>query len=103
VLCVRDDGMQLEAVAQLAGVDVAHEHALLCDVPPVLAAQLLSASRGELIGPVEHGEATAIVVVDAKLPPSSDDSEIVRRARRELLTRALERELATRVRWHDRL
>jgi hypothetical protein len=103
VLCVRDDGMQLEEVAQLAGVDIAHDHALLCDVPPVLAAQLLSASRGELIGPVEHGDSTAIVVLDAKVPPSADDPEIARRARRELLTRALERELATRVRWHDRL
>jgi hypothetical protein len=103
VLCVRDDGMALEEVAQLAGVDVAHERALLCDVQPVLAAQLLSASRGELIGPVEHGDATAIVVLDAKESPSADDPEIALRARRELLTRALERELAARVRWHDRL
>jgi hypothetical protein len=103
VLCVRDDGMQLEEVAQLAGVDVVHEHALLCDVPPALATQLLSASRGELIGPVEHGDATAVVVLDAKVAPSPDDPEIARRARRELLTRALDREMATRVRWHDRL
>jgi hypothetical protein len=103
LLCVRDDGMHLEEVANVAGADVAHEHALLCDAPAALAAPLLSATPGELIGPVEHGEGAAVVIVDAKVAPSAEDPDIARRAGRELLARAFEREMATRVRWHDRL
>jgi hypothetical protein len=103
LLCIRDDGMTMEETAELAGGDVAHEHALLADVPDEVQAQLLSASRGELVGPLAAGTRSAVMVVDAKVAPSPDDPEVARRAKRDLLVRALEREISARVEWHDRL
>jgi hypothetical protein len=101
LLCVRDDGMTLEEVAGLAGAPLSRERAFLADTPPELREHLLSASPGEPVGPL--GGDAAVLIVDAKDAPGTDDPEVVRRAREELLERALEREITARVRWHDRL
>jgi hypothetical protein len=103
LLCVRDDGLAFEDVAQLAQVELTREHALLADAPASLQALLLSAGPGELVGPVERDGDVVLLIVDAKATPSIDDPEVRRRARTELLDRLLDRELTTRVRWHDRL
>jgi len=103
LLCVRDDGMTLEEVGVLASAPVRARRTLLADAPPALREHLLSASPGEPIGPLAGDGAVAVLVVDAKEPPAAEDAELARRARNELLARALEREVTTRVRWHDRL
>jgi hypothetical protein len=103
LLCVRDDGMALEEVADLAAAPLSREQSLLADAPPALREHLLSASPGEPIGPLERDGAVALLIVDDKRAPGADDPEVVRRARDELLARTLQREVTTRVRWHDRL
>ncbi|MEX2194021.1 MAG: hypothetical protein WD844_01930 [Thermoleophilaceae bacterium] len=103
LLCVRDDGLALEEVAQLARAELTRERTVLADAPPALQAHLLSAGPGELVGPLERDGHLAVLIVDAKLSPSPGDPEVSRRARTELLDRALDREMTTRVRRHDRL
>ena len=101
-LCVRVDGRPLTDVADDCGVP-AHDLVLyLGDADPELRAALVSASPGELIGPVESGAGHMLLQVGAKAEPSADDPELGRRAAGVLAARAVERELRDRVVWHER-
>jgi hypothetical protein len=102
-LCVRDDGMALAEVAAQAGVEM-REHALyLEDASDELGRALLSARTGELIGPLALGDRYALVLVDAKVDPTLDDPEILRRAQEAARRRAIDREVVNRVTWHERV
>ena len=102
-LCVRDDGMALAEVAAQAGAEL-REHSLhLEDAEGDLGKALLSARTGELLGPVPLGDRYALVLVDAKVGPSLDDPEILRRAQEAARRRAIEREVVNRVTWHERV
>jgi hypothetical protein len=103
ILCVRDDGMALEEVAELAGSNVRGERALLAEAPPTLRDHLLSATPGELVGPLGVDDGSAVLLVDRKVAPSPQSAEISRRLRSDLLRSHLDREVSARVRWHDRL
>ena len=67
-----------------------------------LRVALVSASPGELIGPVERDAGHLLLQVRAKTAPSADDPELGRRAAAVLAARAVERELRDRVLWHER-
>ena len=74
----------------------------LADAHPQLQAKLVSASPGELIGPLDQGVGHLLLQLVAKTEPSADDPELRRRAASVLTARAVERELRDRVLWHDR-
>ena len=74
----------------------------LADADPELRAALVSASPGELIGPVERGAGHMLLQLRTKAEPSADDPELERRAAAVLTARAVERELRDRVLWHER-
>lgn len=101
-LCIREDGMSLEEVAEHAGVAVTEQNALLEEVPAPLAEQLLSAVPGDLVGPVAVGDTYVVATVRDKRPPTIEDPVVQERLNEELPRRAVETEINNRVRWHDR-
>ncbi len=102
-LCVRDDGMALAEVAAHAGAPT-REHSLYVeDAAGELGNALLSASTGELLGPLPLADRFALVLVDGKVEPSLEDPEILRRVQDLAQRRAVEREVVNRVRWHERV
>ena len=100
-LCVRVDGRTLADVADECGLPANALVLYLADADPELRAALVSASPGELIGPVEHGAGHILLQLRTKAEPSADDPELGRRAAAALVARAVERELRDRVVWHD--
>ncbi len=74
----------------------------LADADSNLRTALVSASPGELIGPVERADGHMLLQVLGKIEPGVDDPELERRAGALLSARAIERELRNRVQWHDR-
>lgn len=101
-LCVRVDGRRLTDVADECGVPANALVLYLADAEPELQAALVSASPGELIGPLEHGAGHMLLQLRAKAEPSADDPELGRRAATVLAARTLDRELRDRVVWHER-
>ena len=103
VLCVREDGRRLADVAGESRVRLERRRTYLDELAADLAGPLTSAQPGELLGPIETEGGHAVIVVDHKQPPSAEDPAIRERVGRELVDRAIERELAARVRWHGGL
>ena len=101
-LCVRVDGRTLGDVAEDCGQPASAVELYLADAEPELQAKLVSASPGELIGPLDRGAGHVLLQLVAKTEPSASDPEVRRRAASALTARAVERELRDRVRWHDR-
>lgn len=101
-LCVRVDGRPLADVADDCGVPANELVLYLADADPELRTALVSASPGELIGPVERAAGHMLLQLKEKAEPSADDPELERRAAAVLTARAVERELRNRVLWHDR-
>ena len=101
-LCVRVDGRSLTDVADECGVPATALVVYLGDVDPQLRTALVSATPGELIGPVEHDSGQLLLQLGAKSEPSADDPELQRRAAAVIAARAVDRELRDRVVWHDR-
>jgi len=101
-LCVRVDGRPLTDVADECGVPANALVLYLADADPELRTALVSASPGELIGPVERGGGYTLLQLLAKAEPSADDPELGRRAAAVLAARTVERELRNRVLWHER-
>lgn len=101
-LCVRVDGRPLAEVAEACGLSANALVLYLGDADPELRIALVSASPGELIGPVERGAGHLLLQLRAKAEPSPDDPELGRRAAAVLATRTVERELRDRVLWHER-
>jgi hypothetical protein len=101
-LCVRVDGRSLVDVAGDSGTAASELALYLEDAKPELRAALVSASAGELIGPVARRDGQLLLQLRAKTPPGAGDPELVRRASAVLAARAVERELRDRVVWHER-
>ena len=101
-LCVRVDGRPLADVADECGLPANALVLYLGDADPELRTALVSASPGELIGPIEHGAGHILLQLRAKAAPSADDPELGHRAAAVLAARAVERELRDRVLWHER-
>jgi hypothetical protein len=102
-LCLREDGLSLTEVAARAGVGVDKRDALIEELDPELAKALLGAAPDELLGPVGVADGFALLSVREKIAPALGDPVIQERLEREVLRRALEREVRNRVRWHERL
>ncbi len=103
VLCVREDGRELAEVAADAGAELEEAQWYLEEVPDGLRERLMAARIGELVGPVAVDDGFILVSVLAKRMPAPEDPEVRARAERVVLGRAAEREITSRVRWHDPL
>jgi parvulin-like peptidyl-prolyl isomerase len=102
-LCVREDGRDLAEVATEAGAQLEEAEWYLEEVADGLRERLLAARVGELVGPVAVDDGFLLVSVLDKRMPALDDPEVRDRAEQALLAQAAEREIASRVRWHERL
>jgi hypothetical protein len=102
-LCVREDGRDLAEVAADAGARLEEAEWYLDEVAEELRDRLLAARVGELVGPVAVDDGFLLVSVLDKRMPTFEDPEVRARAERAVLARAAEREVASRVRWHDQL
>jgi hypothetical protein len=101
VLSAREDGASLAELAGLAHTELRPLASYLDDVEPELAAALLGAREGEVLGPIAVADGFVVAVPRRKAEPSPDDPELRERAAELVFRRALERELQHRVRWHD--
>jgi hypothetical protein len=98
-LCVREDGRDLATVAGDAGVRLESEMVFLGATEPALRGHLLGARPGDILGPVLLDDEFRLIEVVAKRAPSADDPEIRERAARAVVERAVQGEVANRVRW----
>jgi hypothetical protein len=100
-LCAREDGDSLAELAERARTELRPLAPYLDDAGPELAAALLGARAGHVLGPVAVAGRFVVAVLHSKEPPSTDDPELRARAAEYTLRRALEREVESRVRWHE--
>lgn len=98
--CLREDGVDIDELAEDAGVEVHDEVFYLDDLAEDLHSRFLGAAAGDIIGPVQDGEMHTLYQVAEKVMPSPDDAELVRRAEERIVARALASEVSRRVRWH---
>ena len=98
-LCVRIDLRELADVAQDCETVVERTSVSLGDGDAALAASLLAAQPGELVGPVERSGSFVLVAVRDRMPPTAADPELRRRAVTLLVDRAVERAVESRVEW----
>jgi hypothetical protein len=101
--CVRVDRRSLEEVAEEAGQTAEPLEWWLDELDGPLHDALVGAQVGELVGPIPWKEQQLVFVVEAKQIPSEDDAAVRTRAERALLARAVDREVANRVTWHETL
>jgi hypothetical protein len=99
VLCLRDDGLGVGAVAAAAGVAVLEARCWLDEVTGALRDRMLAARPGDVVGPLRVNGSFALYHVDAKWRPHLDDDEVRRRAEDRAVERALAQEMNERVRW----
>ena len=102
-LCVRVDRRPLAEVAEEAGLSAATTEFWVEDVPEALRDALVGAQPGDLLGPLLANEGHVVLVVGGKRLPSADDPAVRARAEHTLLARAVDREIANRVTWHETL
>ena len=99
-LCLTEDGLDFADVAGEADVPIEEVIFYLDQLDPEVRSRFLGATVGDVIGPVSVDEAFTVYHVMAKVLPSIDDPDIVRRAEDRVLARALAAEVNRRVRWH---
>jgi hypothetical protein len=100
-LCVRVDGMSLDDIAALAGVERAEVRMFLDELDADWRPLIESAAVGELCGPLPTGAGHAVAQLLAK-DFSDDDPAVIARARGVAVAQAIARE-ATRFTWHEQL
>jgi len=100
--CVREDGQTLDEVARMARVTISERWLGLDETDLPERQTFLSTKPESLLGPLLRGGEYALVRVVEKVLPSFDDPAIQAHAEGAVLRAAVEREVATRVRWHAR-
>jgi hypothetical protein len=101
--CVRDDGEAFGAVARATRATISERWLSLDEMGPAARPILLSAESESLLGPLpELGEYMLVKIME-KVLPSADDPVVRTRAEEAVLSAAVEREVASRVRWEARL
>ena len=100
-MCLREDGLQADEVARMAGAALSSRSVVLAEADRALASLLVAAEPGDVVGPVPgDGGTSRLLVVTARVPPSNDDPALTGRARDELVAAGLEPLVAGMVRWH---
>jgi ATP-binding cassette subfamily B protein len=75
----------------------------LADAGDELAPLLVGAAAGDVVGPVTVDGVPQTFVVRARIEPTAGDPDVAARARAEVAATALRREVASRVRWIERV
>jgi len=99
-LLLREDELDLAEVAGEADVPIEEVVFYLDELDTEQHSRFLGATVDDVIGPVKSDDAWTVYQVIAKVMPSVDDPEIVRRAGEGILARVLASEVNKRVRWH---
>lgn len=90
-LLMAHDGLSIDDVAAMLGLEIVERSLLLADVGSSVATMLATAQVGETVGPSQHHGAWRLLVLRAKRPPSLGDAELRERARREVVETSLGR------------
>lgn len=98
-LLIREDGLSLSQVGELAGVSTLKLTILLEAAPPHIAAALSAAVPGDLVGPTASGAFYDLWLVHKRTPPDPADPVFCERARAELITGDVQRTAAGRITW----
>ena len=99
VLCIQEDGMDLAAVADMAGQQISPFVTEICDAPRSLRGALLSAVAGEVLGPLWWDDLHLVIAVATKAVPSPDDEVALARARERVLSQVVRQAVDERVEW----
>jgi hypothetical protein len=98
---VRDDGRPLPEVAVDCGTEARPLGLYMGEASPELSAALLGADEGELVGPLALDDSFALLLVEQKTRPSTDDPEVRAKAEQTVVTRLTDRAIAANVSWHE--
>jgi hypothetical protein len=102
-MCVREDARDLRDVASDAGLAVQGRSFHLDGSEPIIGDHLLGARPGDLVGPLALDEGFLVCLVLDRVPPSMAAPLVRRRAEARVVRAAVEKEVASRVRWRERL
>ena len=98
-LCLREDGLPLEEVAEAAHVSVGALSFYLDEIDTEERSRFLAAHSGSVIGPIPVEDVHILYHVDAKVMPSVADPAVHERASAIISSRAVEIEAQQRVQW----
>lgn len=99
LLCVREDGMTMEEVAEESRYPFHREQRILEDIAPALHPQFLSVTPGKVLEPMENDGAHTLCRVIAKHEPNPDDPAVQRRVEQRLLDRHFGDAMNQHVHW----
>ena len=102
VLCVREDGLGVDEVAESAHALVHEMRFYLGELDPALQPRLLAAAPGELVGPVPFEDRHTLFLVLDKLLPDEKASDLRREIEGRAVTRAVSDQVNRRVHWLER-
>jgi hypothetical protein len=87
LFCVREDGMSMEEVAAEGRYPYRRADFFLDDIASEAQQRFLSASAGDLLGPLTRGDGFELCHVVNKIEPQADDPMVKSRIDRRLLDR----------------
>ena len=100
--CVREDAGTLSDIAIESRLPVHDSRALLDRLEPELRDSVLSAARGELVGPVRVGSRYELVAVVGKTAPDPADPLVRARAEEAIVEQLVGKAVRSHVRWVER-
>ncbi len=103
LLCVRTDGMEMQAVAEEGRYPYRHAEILLEDVPEDLQQKFLSVTPGSVLEPITRGDGFHLCRIIAKAEPNVDDPIVKTRAEERILDRHFGELCAQHVQWKNLL
>lgn len=98
-LCLREDGLGIDEVADNAHLRAEEVRFYVDDLDPGLQASFVSAKPGDVIGPSAMNASHTLFQVLSKTMPGEQDPEVRDRAAERLFARALVNESQRRVHW----
>jgi hypothetical protein len=101
-LCIRQDGMSLEQVAEEADAGFQEETIYLLEIDSAIRDILMGAKRGDLVGPLQDskGEFQLIRIID-KQKATTQDQEARKQAARQYRRRIVHQTINAHVKWQD--
>ncbi len=103
LLCVRDDGMAMQEVADEGRYPYRHAEILLEDVPEDLQQKFLSVTPGTVLEPIVRGEGFHLCRIIRKAEPNVDDPLVKLRAEDRILDRHFGALCAQHIQWRNLL
>lgn len=103
VSCVLVDGDDLGEVAREAAADVEERTCLLSEVPGAWHDDLLTAARGDVVGPLASSPHWVVIRLRDKRAPTLDEPLVRSAAERDLERRATAPLVGTHITWPERL